>query len=220
MADPAFPDVPLAPGVPPVQRAEPFVQSRVDRLTSDGKGLDGKTSIQWGLFNDKGTLALKPDSIVAFEFQREYRIADYPIEEGSFENYNKVTLPYDIRIVMTKGGTIAERKSFLDTLDLVVASLDLFTVVTPERIYSNANLSQQSYRRQADEGATLLTVELRAQEIRTKVSVQFVSSAAAAAGATPPGTDTHAPSGADPRNNGSVQAGIGAVGQAIGGLFQ
>lgn len=206
MSDPLFPDVPLAPGVPPLNRHEPFHQVDVDRLTKDSDSLSmGGGSTTWGIFTQGGGLALQPDNIAAFEYQREYRIADYPIEQGSFESYNKTTLPYDIRVVMTKGGTVAERKEFLDAVDAVVASLDLCTIVTPERVYPNANLVRQDTRRDATSGVSLLTVELHAMEIRTKVSVQFVSSTTAPVAGAPNGT-TGAPSGANPVNNGSVQA--------------
>lgn len=206
MADPNFPNVPLMPGVPPVNRREPFHQVPVDKLTKDADGLRlGGTGV-WGIFGQKGALVIEPDNIGAFEFQREYRIADYPVEEGSFESYNKVTLPFDIRVIMTKGGSLSERKTFLETVDAVVASLDLYTVVTPERVFPNANLTRQGYRREAESGVSLLTVELHAVEIRTQASVQFVATAPGdqSDGDRNPG-DTHAPSGANPRSNGSVQ---------------
>lgn len=220
MADPNFPNVPLAPGVPPVNRLQPFIQTAAPKLTKDADGIGQGGSVIWGIYGQKGGLALKPDSLAAFEFQREYRIAEYPLEEGSFESYNKVTLPYDIRVIMTKGGSLAERKDFLETVDSVVASLDLYTIVTPERVFSNANLTRQDYRREAESGVSLLTVELHATEIRTQASVQFVATAPGdlSGGNRNPG-DTHAPSGANPRSNGSVQAiiaaGIESAGTAV-----
>lgn len=208
MADPNFPDVPLMAGVPPVNRHEPFHQAPVDKLTKDADGISkGKgATVAWGIFGQKGGLAIKPDSIAAFEFQQEYRVAEYPLEEGGFESYNKVTLPFDARVIMTKGGSLAERKAFLETVDAVVASLDLYTIVTPERSYGNANLTRMGFRREAESGVSLLTVELHAVEIRTQASVQFVASAPGdqSGGNRNPG-DTHAPSGANPRSNGSVQ---------------
>jgi hypothetical protein len=208
MADPLYPNVPRFPGVPPVNRIDTGQESSLERLTRDAASLSPGQMTAWGIFSQKGALALRPDNITAFEFQREYRISDYPLEAGSFESFNKVTLPYDIRVIMTKGGSLADRKEFLDMVDALVAALDLFTIVTPERVYLNANLIRQDYRREATSGVSLLTVELHATEIRSKVSVQFVSSVTGpgiGAIAATAGT-THAPSGANPRNNGSVQA--------------
>lgn len=206
MANVNFPDVPVAPGVPAVRRNPNVPNIPVDRLTKDSASLSTHQAVTWGIFSRKGLLAIRPDNIAAFEFQREYRISDYPIEEGSFESFNKVTLPYDIRVIMTKGGSRADRKAFLDAVDLALASLDPYTIVTPERVFANANLVRQGYRREATSGASLLSVELHAVEIRNRVSVQFVASARGSGIAAAATGDTHAPSGANPRNNGSVQA--------------
>lgn len=218
MADPAYPDVPFAPGVPPVLRTIPpagTVPPTVDALTKDAPGLTDGSLVRWGVFSQKGTLALEPDSITAVEYQREFRIPDYPIEQGGFESYNKVATPYDLRVTMTKGGKLSERKAFLDQVELILASLDLFTIITPERSYPNVNMVRTDYRRNAVNGATLLTVELQAIEIRAGVSVQF---SAGTPGQQIVGFATnrdgtqvpifgavHSASGADPINNGSVQ---------------
>lgn len=216
MADPAYPDVPVAPGVPPVLRRGIIdAGANVARLTSDGTGLTDGGLTRWGIFSQKGALALEPDSIAAIEYQREFRIADYPIEEGGFESYNKVATPYDIRVTMTKGGKIPDRKDFLDQVELLVASLDLFTVVTPERNYFNVNIVRTDYRRNANNGATLLTVELHGIEVRTSASIQFSAGSpgqqlvgfgtAADGSRVPIFGAAHAVSGVNPVNNGSVQ---------------
>ena len=41
-----------------------------------------------------GTYALEPDSFVKFEYKKDNKIPNYPIEQGSFQTYNKVSLPY------------------------------------------------------------------------------------------------------------------------------
>lgn len=217
MADPIYPDVPFAQGVPPVLRRDPFALgvATTPKLTNDSPGLTDGALIRWGIFSQKGVLALEPDSIAAVEYQREFRIADYPIEEGGFESYNKVATPFDIRVTMTKGGKIPDRKDFLDQVELIVASLDLFTVITPERNYLNVNIVRADYRRNAANGATLLTVELHGIEVRTSASIQFsagspgqqlVGFATNRDGTRVPifGA-THSASGANPVNNGSVQ---------------
>lgn len=215
MADPQYPDVPVAPGVPPVLRrgVQEAGAALPAALTKDAPGLDTNSAARWGIFSNKGALALKPDSITAMEYRREFRVADYPIEQGGFESYNKVATPYDIRVTMTKGGKLSERKDFLDQIDAIVATLDLFTIVTPERSYPNVNIVRADYRRNATQGATLLTVELQAIEIRTSASVQFSASGVIQVGTatdqrgnvTPIFGSVHAPSGANPINNGSVQ---------------
>lgn len=206
MADPAFPNVPLAPGVPPVQRLGP-PPSDVEKLTGDAPNLKDGGLTSWGIYTQDGKLALDPTSIFAVEFQREFRISDYPIEEGGFESYNKVATPFDIRITVTKDGKLSERKAFLDDMDALVVTLDLFDVVTPERTYLGVNIVRADYKRDNESGGvSLLQVELQAVEVRTTASVQFVNpTIPGAVGVAPLFGATGAPSGADPVNNGSVQ---------------
>lgn len=210
MSDPAFPNVPLAPGVPPVRRLGPPPPD-VEKLTGDAPNLKDGGLTSWGIYTQDGKLALDPTSIFAVEFQREFRISDYPIEEGGFESYNKVATPFDIRITVTKDGKLSERKTFLDDVDALVVTLDLFDVVTPERTYLSVNIVRSDYKRDNEGGGvSLLQVELQAQEVRTTASVQFSSTptdagqAAVNGGITALGA-TGSPSGADPVNNGSVQ---------------
>ena len=44
----------------------------------------------------KGNYALQPDSFIKFEYKEAHKIPNYPVEQGSFQSYNKVTLPYEI----------------------------------------------------------------------------------------------------------------------------
>lgn len=155
---------------------------------------------QWGLFNDDGSLALAPDSIISVDFKRDWKVPNYPQEEGAFETYNKVTMPFDARVRMTKGGTDAQRSAFLDAVDVAADSLNLYDVVMPDVTYQNANIVNYSYQRSATNGVGLLTVDLWLLEIRQTATATF--------------SNTAAPSGADPVSNGSVQPVSAATTQA------
>jgi hypothetical protein len=102
-----------------------------------------------------------------------------------------VTMPFDARVRMTKGGTDAERSSFLDAVDAAADSLNLYGVVMPDVTYENANIVNYSYQRTSTNGVGLLTVDLWLLEIRETATAAF--------------SNTAAPSGADPVSNGSVQ---------------
>ena len=167
-------------------------------LTGDASdlldGLDSPTGGDvpgWGIFLD-GQPAIVPDSIIGVDFKRDWHIADYPIEDGGFESYNKVRLPYDSRITMVKGGTSADRNAFLAQLEAAAKSLNLYTVMTPEVQYENANIVHFDYTRRSTNGATLLTVSVWLQEVRVEASTTF--------------TNTASPSAADQVVTGAVQA--------------
>jgi len=189
-----FPNVPFFPGVPAVARngSNPGVLPPATPLVSDSLNGSGAARAIWGIYDQYGTLALEPDSIKAMEPSREARVLDYPVERGGFQSYNKVMTPGEVRVTVTKGGSDSDRRAFLDALDRLVASLDLFTVLTPDSAFPDRSITRYDYRRTSESGATLLTVELSTVEVRQKVKSAFSS--------------TKEPAGADTTDNGPVQA--------------
>jgi hypothetical protein len=146
---------------------------------------------QWGIFDQGGTLVLEPDSFLSLDYRHEWRIANYPMELGAFQSYNKVQLPYENRVMMCIGGTVSDRSEFLDTLEDIAGTTDLYNIITPDTRYLNANVEGINYRRTATQGNGLLTVEINFLEIRTTATSTF--------------TNTASPSGALPVNVGTVQ---------------
>jgi hypothetical protein len=185
---PVVPDVPGVPALLPSGVTLPQPAA----LTSDSTSAQlGAGAAQWGIFNADGTPALIADSVLSVEYKKDWQVSDYPVEQGNFESYNKVRLPYESRVTFTRGGTEADRSDFLQTLEDIADSLDLYDVVTPERTYTNANITHFDYRRTSSNGVSLLTVSVWLQEIRSEASTAF--------------TQTAQPSGADKVNGGTVQ---------------
>lgn len=167
-----YPVVPRAPGVPPVLRKHGALITAGVMLVKDSvKALLGAPS-NWGIYKD-GKPVIIADSVFAMDFRREWYLANYPIEKGNFASYNKVAIPFDTRVVLTRGGTKADRTEFLTNIEAVAASLELYDIVTPEYTYSSANIARYDYQRTAQNGATLLTVTIFLQEIRTTATSQF-----------------------------------------------
>lgn len=128
--------------------------------------------VAWGIY-DGVALALLPDSIVALDVKKEYNLPNYPMEDGAFQSYNKVKEPYDIRVKMSIGGNSAKLDGFLKMLDGVVSSLTLYSIVTPDATYPNANVHHYDFQRTATNGRGLLTVTLWAKEVRTSIVAAF-----------------------------------------------
>jgi hypothetical protein len=188
---PIYPDVPDAAGVPAVRRLTASTVAPEPALASDSIEVIGTAKNQWGIYTKDNAKVLDADSVVSVSYDAEYRIADFPIEEGGFESYDKVALPYQARVVLSKGGTIADRRAFLAALEEVRADLNLYNVVTPERTYLNANIARVSIDRSREQGANLITAEIILQEIRENAAATFTASQ---------------PSAADVVSNGPVQA--------------
>ncbi len=179
-------------GIPALLNKVGGVTNTVTLLVADAKRVLGffKAS-EWGIYGSDGKLAIKPDSIVAVDFKREFRIADYPQENGAFQAYNKVATPDDVRVTMTKGGKTSDRTDFLNALGDISKSLDLYSVVVPEGKYSSMNVSHIDYRRTAKSGVSLLTVDVWMQKVRVT--------------ATAKSNATKDASGADAKSAGNVQ---------------
>jgi hypothetical protein len=199
---PQTPDVPHASGVPAVFRTPTKAVFTTGLLVADVfTVLNAFGPLQWGIFSEAGFPILIPDSIVAVDVRREWRISDYPVERGGFQSFDKVQLPGDIRVRMAVGGAVGllsnaffpktGRRPFLDQLDAIVASLNLYTVVTPDVTYPSFNITHYDYRREQRSGASLLLVDLWLQEVRVTAQTQF--------------TNTKSPEGAANVAGGNVQ---------------
>jgi len=143
--------------------------------------------------NKSGNPVLTPDSVLSLEWHGEERISDYPVQNGQFVSYNKVKVPFDLRMVMTcQGlnyvqdalqsvtqslnqalsniglafGQPMSRDAFLRQLDEMLASTDLYDVVTPDKVYQNVNLVAYNHAKKNDEGGTLIIAELMFREVR------------------------------------------------------
>ena len=159
----------------------------------------------WGIFLD-GVHVLEPDSFLGYEYMNESKVSQYPQQSGAFQSYNKVATPFDVRVRMSKGGTIADRTAYLAEVEAAAKSLNLYSVVTPEKTYLNTNIVKVSHRHAQREGATLLVVELWFLEIRNTATAQFYQTTSNTM-ATPvtPITNPVKPTSADPTVVGKVR---------------
>jgi hypothetical protein len=149
-----------------------------------------------------GRPVLTPDSVLSLEWHGEERISDYPVQNGQFVSYNKVKVPFDLRMVMTcQGLNVVQdalkpvtqlldqalsnvglafgqpmtRDAFLRQLDSMLDSIDLYDVITPDKVYSNVNLVGYNHAKKSDEGGTLIIAELMFREVRELLPVGVVS---------------------------------------------
>lgn len=195
-----FPSVPISPGVPDLRRAGvgiaaiggSAVLAAIQRYDTQGL-LSGLLGPNWAIHDKSGAMVIEPDSVVAFEYRGESKISNYPVELGSFGTYNKVSFPYDIRMLVSCGGQGSmSRDAFLQTLELLKASVDLYDIVTPDATYQDVNLARFDYRRQNSNGVSLLLADLQFEEVRVTATATYDNTAQA--------------SGAPEKSLGNVQA--------------
>lgn len=188
-------NVPDVDGVPPVVFA-PGSGGDIILATADAIGLPLADDIapQWGLYR-QGRPVVVCDNVLGFDHKVDWAIADHPLERGSFESFNKVAIPFDVRLIFSAGGSEGNRAALLSSLRAIAGDLKLYDAVTPEAVYRDVNIVHLDYRRTAQSGAGLLVVAVWCQEIRQ------VAPSTGGAGSGP----TAAPSGAAQENGGTVQ---------------
>jgi hypothetical protein len=200
-----FPNVPNVPGVPPLIRnpLAALITSPALLLADTISLLTDSFNQQWGIF--KGGLPIVvADNVIAVDYRQDWILADYPIEEGGFETYDKVQTPFDFRVRFSSGGSEANRQALLDSISAIADTLDLFDIVTPEVIYQNVNVRHYDYRRTAVNGVGLLTVDVYLLEIRSEVSTSFTM---AQSSGTKSLTNTQDPGSMSAVDSGIVQTG-------------
>lgn len=215
-----FIDVPNVPGVPPLlQPAGAPAIALPTLLTTDSATVGSQFPEQWGVFDQGGSPVIIFDTVVKVEYRQGWVIADFPLEQGAFESYDKVQTPYDVRIRFAAGKNVENRKALIQSVKERAGDLNLYTVITPEDVLPSVNVQHFDYVRTRENGLGVLQLELWLLQIRinSSQSTQVTGGANAvngtatnANGATPfsgaPAlTNTFDPSGMTPFNNGSIQ---------------
>jgi hypothetical protein len=134
-------------------------------LTSDTFFGYGLGAPQWGIFLN-GQAVVEADTITTFSYQQDWAVADYPIEGGGFESYDKVNTPYRAEIQFVTGGSITKREALLASIAAIGDTLTLYDVVTPEAVYQGVNVEHYNYRRTSTNGLGLMIVNVGVLEIR------------------------------------------------------
>lgn len=128
----------------------------------------------WGIYyTEDGSEALTFDSFVGLTVKFESNTATDPIERGGFAAYNKVGSPAQLGVVIAKSGTPSELQETIDTVDELIASVDLLDIITPEMTYTEFSLTGADYDRKNENGVGRLLLSLtfvQIQQIETEYS--------------------------------------------------
>jgi hypothetical protein len=130
-------------------------------------------------------------STVEFDYAADSPISNYPQEQGAFQSYNKVQLPFEIKLKIGCSGDEAERQAFQSTLAALLISTALVDIVTPETVYSSCNCKHVDFRRSARNGVTLIVADVWFEQVRVISATEF--------------SNTKSPAAAEPQSLGNVQ---------------
>lgn len=200
-----FPNVPNLPGVPPLLRSPQFPPFAVPAIAAAASLSQlwhpGQAATSpWGIFDSQFNSVLSADNFTSFRNRRQANLLDFPVQAGGFATYNKVQVPFIASIRVSKGGSLDDRARLLAQLDLLQESMELFTIITPEKSYPAVNVESYEVTRIDKDAAYYLTdVELFFREIRV-VSAQFTNTPVQQTT-----TNAQSPSAQPPTNQGIVQ---------------
>lgn len=199
-------DVPVAAGVPALLGQSVGAGVSASASTTLATALDAallaQAERQWGIFTQDNRPVLTSGHVRALGVQSQCRIANAPLEDGSFLSYNKVRVPglYEVEMlcdgssmelgsastlgdllssfgVSGLSGALQTRAVFMAALDSLVADLNLYHIVMPEAVYANVNVTGYRLRREARQGVSLLLAELSVQEVRLGASTTLAGTA-------------------------------------------
>lgn len=194
---PPFPNVPNLPGVPqltrsPIGAAAAIVPGIIQTLLAPSplgvRQFPQTPTPIWGVFDAAGEQVISPDSILDFGYRSEFKIPDYPVQQGTFSSYNKIAVPFEIALRMVKASgsasdpssALQQRTQFENDCEFVAASLDLYTIVTPEKSYVSVNPMRLDFTRREAKGSRQIEAEMYFRQI-IEVTPQYSSTTTAAA---------------------------------------
>lgn len=191
-----YPLVPAVAGVPAVLRAGAQVFDTIT-LGFFGAGdivnrIIGSEPVLWGVYDPAGKSIADYDSLVSMDYKNDARVSDYPVEQGAFASYNKISSPFTIQVMLACGGDLTRRAAFQAALNAALRSLTLYTVVADDGTFNNCNLVGLDWGRSQQDGATITKAFCEFREIRQRGTTAF--------------SQTAEPQGAAMINQGQVQS--------------
>jgi hypothetical protein len=159
-------------------------------------------------------------SVVDFAYRKNWKNADYPIEKGQFVSYDKVVLPFDVRVRIAAGGSPYNRMTLLDRLE-ALDNTELFNVLTPEKVYFRCSVANIDYQRTATNGVGIIVADIWMNEIRQTATTIFSGIGAPTSLSPPVLFNTQTPGSASANGLGNLQPSTpsSSVDALFGGLY-
>lgn len=178
------------PGVPAVPSSVSLLEDVILIFADVVNFLTNFGASQWGIFQN-GESVVTAETVVALGYKQDWSISTFNVEEGGFQSYNKVDTPYNARVRFASGGSQSDRQALLDSIDAIAGNTELYDIVTPEKVFTAANIQSFDYSRTAQNGVGLIQVDVKLIEVRVTATASF--------------SNTQSPSSTGQVNDGSVQ---------------
>ncbi len=127
----------------------------------------------WQIFDEDSNEILEDCSFHSYTFSSKSRLAEVPLEEGSFAEYNKINSASILSLVLLFSGSDSQSVQLLATLDNQKQSVSKLQIISPEKIFNNFTLQEFSYKKEANSG--IMQIELEFVEIK-EIALSYTSS--------------------------------------------
>lgn len=155
---------------------------------------------QWAIYaTGTSNPVIQPDSFSTLEFRGEATSANYPLEQGAFASYNKVKLPFSMRLQLVCDNHNMSRTDFLRQLEYMRLSTDLYDIASPDGFYRGVTLLRYDYKRTSRSGVTMITAEAVFEQVNDSGTASYSASQTAN-----PVVSSNSPSAASPKNIGTA----------------
>jgi hypothetical protein len=152
----------------------------------------------WAIYaTGTSNVAIQPDSFLGIEMRGEARISDYPVEQGAFDTYNKVQVPREIRLKLACSNDAMARGDFLEQLESMKESIDIYDISTPDQLYQSFTLTHFDYSRRSTNGVSLIVADCWFEEVRQTGSATYSQNNSSS-------VQSNSPSANDPVDSGTV----------------
>jgi hypothetical protein len=185
---PPFPNIPFLLGVPQIVRSllfQPANQVTLGAQAQHGLWASAQVAPSWGIYDTNGNKVIDPDNVYAFDNRAEWRESDYPVQRGAFDTFNKVIVPPESSVRMTKGGSLSARTAFLKSIDQIAGDTLTYNILTPEKTYFSQNVIRVELLRRSAEGAYFVEIDVFFRSI-IEQNAQYSTTAASTANAVNP----------------------------------
>lgn len=122
---------------------------------------------QWTVRTNEGKKDIcEFDTILGYDFKSSSELPSYPIQQGSFENYNKIQNPNKANITLAISGNKTELRKNLLKLEFFNEETDLVDLILPFKSFIGYNLCNLSHSLKEGEAMSMLAVNFDLVEIR------------------------------------------------------
>jgi hypothetical protein len=168
----------------PNQPASPFLNT--DDTPIEVVPITPPLKQQWGVFDMAGNSVFSTfgpggapgniDTFISLSYSNNAKVSDFPVEQGSFASYNKTGTPFSPKVAVAVAGQ-SRMEALMQQLEDELNSINLYQLITPERVYSPVTLEKYDYARAVKAGKNMLHVTMIFKQVIEITPNQYSQSA-------------------------------------------